>query len=223
MNTAFASGLGNTGAAGWKVREAGLPAPGTSALGSGHRGRQPAWASPILAFTGTVSSYRKHEELGDSLEVLFKWLRTVPRPQPPHPHACIPGSWNLLFFLQPRVSPGPKGFGMVLQRGCQWEEVSLEPPRMAVIDPSKIRGYRMPHCSDRGETPAPSPSGQSQIWGVLTRRPCWALLSCLAPVTFGAWGTCRSWRSRLPRGPWGENEMSPEKTVGLATTEGLQA
>lgn len=46
---------------------------------------------------------------------------------------------------------------MVSQWGCQWEEVSLEPPRMAVIDPSKIRGYRMPHLLRLGRNPYPFP------------------------------------------------------------------
>lgn len=62
-----------------------------------------------------------------------------PLPVPP------PNSQSLLFFLQPRVRPDPKTFGMGWQWGCWWEEVSPEPPRTAVTDPSKIRANGMPH------------------------------------------------------------------------------
>lgn len=73
---------------------------------------------------------------------------------------------------------------------------------------------RRPVCLERGEAPAPVPPETKDKASVLTRRPCWALLSCLAPVTFGAWGACRPWGACLPGGPWGENEMRPENAVG---------
>lgn len=92
---------------------------------------------------------------------------------------------------------------------------------MAVTHPSKIRHVWDALPDQAGEKAQSPPSGaKARLGVVLTRRPCRALLPCLAPVTFGAWGTCRSWWSHLPRGPWGENGTRPENTVCRAATTG---
>lgn len=83
---------------------------------------------------------------------------------------------------------------------------------MAVICLSKIRGCMGSPLLGEGTNPIPQCTKDKV--SVLTRRPCWAFLSCLAPVTFGAWGAYRPWWSRLPRRPWRENEKKPENTVG---------
>ena len=80
---------------------------------------------------------------------------------------------------------------------------------MAVISPTKKETVWDASPARTGEkSQPPSPTGRSHIrvcvWvGVLTRRPRWALFSCLTPVTFGTWGTRRPWWSRLSRGPCG--------------------